>query len=339
MVTGSGVKKLQQALPDCRIKPLTCTAEPERRWFHLSPDRFVIGLLLAVGLLWLSERFQWFGFNHHKGWTVLIAVAAVGVAAVMMLPWWAAGLIFGWRFQFGIRSLLAFCLASSIAASWLAVEIEQARRQNEAVKAIGGRHYHDWEFDADGELRANPEPPAPIWLRNLLGVDFFSVVDSISFDTRTWNDRRQKSYFLYTDMTDARLEHLNEFAHLRALNLSCTNITDAGLERLRVLNGPASVGLDDTNITDAGLKCLADLHRLESLSLCDTPVTDAGLEHLKCLTNLTRLNLYNTEITDAGLERLKGLAKLRNLNVERTKVTDFGVLLLQFALPSCKIVH
>ena len=55
--------------------------KPQGRWFRLSPDRSVIGLLLAICLLWLSERFQWFGFNHHKGWTVLIAVAAVGGSA------------------------------------------------------------------------------------------------------------------------------------------------------------------------------------------------------------------------------------------------------------------
>ena len=109
------------------------TPEPKRRWFHLSPDRFVIALLLGVCLLWLSERFQWFGFNHHKGWTVLIAVAAVGVAALVMLLWWVVSLIFRWRFQFGIRSLLAFCLACSIAVSWLAVEMQRARRQAEVV--------------------------------------------------------------------------------------------------------------------------------------------------------------------------------------------------------------
>ena len=102
------------------------TPDPKRRWFRLSPDRFVVGLLLGVGLLWLSDRFQWFGFNHHKGWTVLIAVAAVGVAALVMLLWWVAGLIFRWRFQFGIRSLLAFCLASSIAVSWFSIARERA---------------------------------------------------------------------------------------------------------------------------------------------------------------------------------------------------------------------
>ena len=45
----------------------------------LSHARLVVfGLLVVEGVLWLSERFQWFAFNHHKSWTVLIAVAAVG---------------------------------------------------------------------------------------------------------------------------------------------------------------------------------------------------------------------------------------------------------------------
>ena len=110
--------------------------KPRGRWFRLSPDRFVIWLAARDRcLLWMSERFQWFGFNHHKGWTVLIALAAVGVAALVMLLWWIAGLILGWRFQFGIRSVLAFCLACSIAVSWLAVEMKQARRQAEVVEA------------------------------------------------------------------------------------------------------------------------------------------------------------------------------------------------------------
>ena len=45
----------------------------ERRWFHVTPDRLILALLPVEGLLWLSERFQWFAFNEHKGWTVLIA--------------------------------------------------------------------------------------------------------------------------------------------------------------------------------------------------------------------------------------------------------------------------
>jgi hypothetical protein len=63
-----------------------------RRWFQLTPDRLVHGLLAVEGLLFLSERFQWFAFNEHKGWTVLIAVASLGVAMLLMLAWFAAGL-------------------------------------------------------------------------------------------------------------------------------------------------------------------------------------------------------------------------------------------------------
>jgi hypothetical protein len=46
---------------------------PRSRWYRLTLGRFMAILLLAECFLWLSERFQWFGFNHHKGWTVLIA--------------------------------------------------------------------------------------------------------------------------------------------------------------------------------------------------------------------------------------------------------------------------
>ena len=56
---------------------------PKPRWFHLTPDRFVIGLLIVVCLLWLSERFGW--LLWHKGYAVLIAVASVGVVFIGML--------------------------------------------------------------------------------------------------------------------------------------------------------------------------------------------------------------------------------------------------------------
>ena len=175
-------------------------------------------------MLWLSERFQWFGFNHHKGWTVLIAVAAVGAAAIVMLLWWAAGLILRWRFQFGIRSLLAFCLACSIAVSWLAVEIKQARRQAEAVEAIGSEMLVlrlGSAMKTAGSV-TNPAPPGPSWLSNVLGIDFFSVVVAINF-------------YKEPNVTDTELENVKRFANLRKLSLEWDDITDAGLEQLKGL--------------------------------------------------------------------------------------------------------
>ncbi len=67
-----------------------------RRWFLPTPGRLLLVLLAAEGVLWLSERFRWFAFNQHKGYTVLIAVASVGGFLLLMffgsfLPWCFAG--------------------------------------------------------------------------------------------------------------------------------------------------------------------------------------------------------------------------------------------------------
>ena len=100
--------------------------KPQPRRFYPTPAWLIFGLLVVEGLLWLSERFQWFGFNSHKGWTVLIAVAVVGLAFVVMLLWFIASLLFRWRFQFSIRSLLVLTLAVAVPCSWLASEIASA---------------------------------------------------------------------------------------------------------------------------------------------------------------------------------------------------------------------
>ena len=203
------------------------TAEPVKkarsRWLHFSPDRFVVGQLLLLCLLWLSERYQWFGFDHLKGWMVLIALAGVGVTAVAMLLWWAGALIFARRFQFRIRTLLAFCLASSIAVSWFTVERDRAKWQKEAVEAIsssGGGVEYDWQVELNRGLSTSSEPPGPEPLRKVLGDDFFAGVVSIESDNQ---------------IADARLEHFGTMNRLLSLILRSTKVTDAGLEHLKGL--------------------------------------------------------------------------------------------------------
>src|SRR5271165_1162947 len=95
------------------------TTEPQsRRWFRLTPGRFVLFLLAVEVLLWLSERFGWLGW--HKGYAVVTALASVGVVMLLMLLWFALALIFRRRFQFSIRSLLVLVVAVAVPSSWLA---------------------------------------------------------------------------------------------------------------------------------------------------------------------------------------------------------------------------
>jgi hypothetical protein len=91
-------------------------AEPSRRprWYRLTPDRLVLALLAVEALLVLSECFGWFAFNGQT-WTVLIALAAVGAILLLMFLWLIAALLFRWRFQYGLRSLLLLTVAVAVA--------------------------------------------------------------------------------------------------------------------------------------------------------------------------------------------------------------------------------
>ena len=66
---------------------------------------------------------------------------------LLMFFWFLLSLIFGWRFQFSIRSLLLLAVVVAIPCSWLAVEMKRARKQREAVEEIekaGGTVSYDY---------------------------------------------------------------------------------------------------------------------------------------------------------------------------------------------------
>jgi hypothetical protein len=274
-------------------EPKTAEPKPSIRWYHLTPDRAVIGLLVAECLLWLSERFGWLPW--HKGYAVLTGVAVVGVTFVAMLLWLLVSLLFRWRFQFSVRSLLIFAVVVAIPSSWMMVEMEAAKRQQEAVTEILDGNYYT--YADSGKL-----PVALQGLRDVLGEDFFLVVDKVSVGEGS--------------LTDAELECLPAFPELRTLRLS---------------------GCFPEN-TDNGLKSLRGLSKLQLLDLRgERQVTDAGLEHIAGLTQLQELRLNYTQVTNAGLEHLKRLSQLRYLDVRGTQVTDEGVKKLQQALPNCQI--
>ena len=259
------------AISESAILTLMADDLPQRRWFCPTPGWLVLGLLAVEGLLWLSEQFHWFGFNSHKGWPVLIALASVGIVFVLMLLWFAVALVFRWRFQFSIRSLLVLVVAVALPFSWLAVETKRARERKEAVQAIGewkGFVNYDYQVDESRMVcLLNAKPPGPPWLRTGLGEDFF--------------------------------------ANIVGVGLTNAPITDAWLERLEGMPQLQWLYLDDTGITDAGLKHLVGLTRLTTLDLSGTEITDTGLEYLEGMTELQQLEVGHTQVTDAGVKKLQ----------------------------------
>jgi len=206
-------------------------------------------------------------------------------------------------FQYRLRTLLMLMLLASIGMSWLAVRMKRARMEHEAAKAIlkaGGQVAYVYELDAAGKKIPGATPPAPTWLRNLLGNDLFDGVAEVRVGG------------------DAELEYVKHLPNLQSLSFWCgPKLTDAGL---------------------AHLQEVPRLRRLHFGA--HQNVTDAGLVNLTALTQLQRLEMRYLQISDAGLEHLAGLNQLQELYLGSTaKVTDEGVKKLQQALPNCRIIR
>ena len=120
----------------------------KRRWFRPTPDRLIVGLVAIEGLVWLSDWLRWPAW--HKGYAVLTTLALLGVAPAAMFVWFLGSLLFRWRFQFSLHSLLVLVVVVAIPCSWLATEMKKAREQAEFVRAIqeeGG--YVSWDYEKD----------------------------------------------------------------------------------------------------------------------------------------------------------------------------------------------
>ncbi len=142
------------------------------RWYRITPDRFVIGILAMVALVWLSERFDWFTLGHHKGWAVLIAVAAFAAAMLLLVLLFVAALLFRWRFQFGIRSLLLLGLIVALLCSWMAVKIRAAKKQHDTYEELKRPESH---FVVLRLLACRCTPGTAVAVLTFLGMTSFMI--------------------------------------------------------------------------------------------------------------------------------------------------------------------
>jgi hypothetical protein len=208
-------------------------------------------------------------------------------------------------FQYSLRTLLIFVTLCAVACSWLAVKMRQARIQREAVEAILKTGccmvVYDYEYDLLGNWTLNAQPHGPVWMRNLLGIDFFNTVIEVGG--------------VESGAREA-LSHLKDLPKLQTINFVNVEVIDDDLKNIQDLTHLQEIlfiGVVNTKITDHGLVSLKRLTNLQGLHLTCSGITDNGLKHLMELSRLQQLSLYlNNNITDAGIKDLqKALPKLK----------------------------
>jgi hypothetical protein len=250
-----------------------------------------------------------------------------------------------WRLAISLR---AFLLLVLVAGGWMGWKADRARRQRLAFAAIYESHGwigYDWQ-EVDEDATPPEGPPAPAWLRRMLGDEPFQEVVAVSFD------ECEKHAPVAGD--DA-LGHLRAFPRLRSLTLNdlqhlgpaldglpsparleelefwADELDGVALARLRPLRGLSSLlikGRDGAKLTEAGAEALAVLANLEELRLISIGVSDRSLAPLGRLSRLKLLEIQKGEgegITDDGLARLAGLARLETLSISSSQVTDRGL--------------
>lgn len=239
------------------------------RWFRPTPGRFLAGLLVMEGLLWLSERFRWLPW--HKGYAVLTSVAVVGGVLVLMLVWYLGALVFRARFQFSVRSLLVLTVAIALPCSWLAVEMKRAKEQEEAVRLIetcGGEVCIGDRTDYEGPVSAQLGPggnfvplvPSPVdhqgVLERLLGKCFFDAPMAVYLWKPNLSD--VDPHFKYRDpeVAAAMLASFRRMPELRFLDLSSMPVSDPDLAGIAALKKLRHLDLRGTEVTDEGVENL-----------------------------------------------------------------------------------
>ena len=271
------------------------------------------------------------------------------------------------RLRFGVRALL---LLTTIIAVWLGIHLQRTKAQRQAVEAIrayGGWIRYDYQFpkgtyghnDFDGKAL----PRVPVYLVQLLGVDFFQSVVQVSLNYSEDSGRRLEN----SNQSDSALQHLPSFPNLRVLLLSEGQASDDGLKFVGQLKHLEYLYMWDVhNVSDVGIRHLANLRKLKYLHLSTSRITDESLAVFAGFRRLEGLSLQYNNFTDSGVMQLIGLSRLKSLwvcgdrdrrnaitddvlielermtgllelGIQNTEVTSAGIARFKLSVPGCKV--
>jgi hypothetical protein len=182
-------------------------------------------------------------------------------------------------YQFSLRFLLLATVIAAFLANVCVEQISHANRIRRAVAELskfGATVNYDYEIKKDPTgpggfwTLINQSPPAPKWIRNIIGDEYFVEIANVVLTGKTGG-----------------LEVLDDLPNLMALSLERSDVTDKELVKVKSLSKLTAIWLDDTSISDEGLKNLEGLKHLKIVAAPNTRITENGVKALrKALPNI-----------------------------------------------------
>jgi internalin A len=255
------------------------------------------------------------------------------------------------RVRLSVRALMIIVLVLGCGFGWV---VRRAHIQRDAVAAIvkgGGRVWYDWEdplqrVGPDGEYRASypsrtkRAPPAPKWLFDRLGPDYFGRVRQVTVGARDpdavmarvaqLEDVRSVYFVLDVPLSDAGMKSIPLMTELRTFDTPIRGgkLTGASLENFKGLKELRVLFLTSKPVlADADLVHIKGLTALQFLALSISPenaITDTGVANFKDMVDMRNLGMAGARVTSAGLEYLRGMTKLHELRIPGTRVDDLA---------------
>ncbi|PHS03547.1 MAG: hypothetical protein COA78_17705 [Blastopirellula sp.] len=267
------------------------------------------------------------------------------------------------KIRFSMRTLFILVTVLCVLLVPVSVKLYQARQQRLAVEWVlenDGYIVYDYQLDEDGTF-VTETPTDNLWLRSILGNDFFDTPVDVTIANPTITDISNLSHLQSLEtvhIVDPENVDLSPLGSLKNLD-SCfikfsseKSFTAKHIAELSKLDCSLDIYLDgqfmddltliqqlsnirelaiyDSQVTD--LAPLIHLDQLESLTIEKNPVKD--ISPLSDLTQLKKLYINNPNITD--LTPLGKLINMRSLSLSTPNANDFSPL---FKLSKLKVLY
>jgi hypothetical protein len=183
--------------------------------------------------------------------------------------------------------------------AWYSERVARQRRIVQSFRAQGAViSYQD-------KLPGNFAVIQPLWLRDLLDVDWFYRVDKVDLN----GSNRA------TEVADKDLEQLSQLVGVRTLVLrDTTRVGPSGIQALGKMPSLESLYLHRPAIRGIDLQPLREASHLTKLTIY-SPVGDEGLHELAQFPVLTELEVPVQGITREGVRELRSLGTLKRLEL------------------------
>lgn len=240
------------------------------------------------------------------------------------------------RFAISLRASMLLILLVALLIGW---KVDRAHMQRRLVAAIRAA---DGEVEYDFQSAGAAVPSGPIWLRRLVGDEYFQEVERVvllSDEPKVMAavgqlDRLKTLVIHYLEYNPGNA--LSEIGKLKRLNiLVLFDAQDLRDEMLASLDGLPELGelhILDARLGDTGLVRLGHLPKLEILEISSSGsgsvhITDAGVEAVaRSMPSLRELEiLEESNVTDAALASVERLSKLTTIRLGGPTITDVGM--------------